>query len=176
MNRKTLFNIHFYLSSFFTPFLLIIAITGTSYLFGQKGSLESTLIKTKIILTKENKKEQIQTILSQIDSTYRFEYIKDRGSEIQTRPTTRDYYNLNKDDDGTFSLYKVSPNFLSRIIEVHKGHGPKILKHFQKILGICLILIIISGLWLSMLMKKRVKEYFVSGAIGGLALLLLFLL
>ena len=101
MSRKLLFNIHFYLSSFFTPFLLLIAITGTFYLFGEKGELKSTLVNDNFTISSDSsKKEQISSLLKNIAPDYNFEYLKDRGSSIQTRPTTRDYYNFKKNKDG----------------------------------------------------------------------------
>jgi hypothetical protein len=175
MKRQTLFNIHFYLSSFFTPFLFLIAVTGTFYLFGNKGSVESKLVKEGIQFNSSvGKKQQIASLLKEIDSGYTFEYIKDRGSSIQTRPTTRDYYNFKMKDNGTFSLYKDSPNFLLKIIEVHKGHGPKLLKHLQKVLGISLFLIVLTGLIMSLQMKARVKQFALTSGAGLLVLLALF--
>ena len=38
MSRKLLINIHLYLAAFFTPVLLIMAISGGLYLMGIKGS------------------------------------------------------------------------------------------------------------------------------------------
>ena len=177
MKRQTLFNIHFYLSSFFTPFLILIAVTGTFYLNGNKGAAESKLIKEGIqFQAGVAKKEQISKMLKEIDSSYSFEYIKDRGSSIQTRPTTRDYYNFKKKKDGSFSLYKDSPNFLLRIIEVHKGHGPKLLKYLQIVLGLSLFLIVLTGLFMSLQMKARVKQFTITMGAGVLVLLALFLL
>jgi uncharacterized iron-regulated membrane protein len=177
MKRSTLFNIHFYLSSFFTPFLFLMAITGTFYLNGYKGSVESKLVMEGIqFQTGVDKKEQVAKILNGVDSSYSFEYLKDRGSSIQTRPTTRDYYNFKKSDDGTFKLYKDSPNFLLRIIEVHKGHGPKLLKYLEMFLGVSLFFIVLSGLLMSLQMKARVKQFVITSGIGAAVLLVLFLL
>lgn len=176
MNRKTLFNIHFYLSSFFTPFLLLIAITGTFYLFGNKGSVNETLVKSNVIIEKANIKEQISKVVKEINSDYSFEYIKDRGSSIETRPTTRNYYNFKKNSDGTFNVYKAEPNFLLRLIEVHKGHGPSLLKYFQKVLGFALIIITITGLLMSLKLKARVKSFLISMSVGGAVLFGMFFL
>ncbi|MCK5884159.1 MAG: PepSY domain-containing protein [Bacteriovoracaceae bacterium] len=176
MKRQTIFNIHFYLSIFFAPFLLLIATTGTFYLFGNKGEVESTLIKENVIVTSSNKKEQVSTILKSIDSSYTFEYLKDRGSSIQTRPTTRTYYNFKKISDGKFNLYKNQPNFLLKIIEVHKGHGPRLLNHFQKILGFGLMLIVLSGFFMSLRVKKRLKPLLISMGAGVIVLGALFCL
>ena len=40
MNRKTLITIHMYLSAFFAPMVLLVAISGGLYLIGIKGSVE----------------------------------------------------------------------------------------------------------------------------------------
>ncbi len=175
MNRKTIFNIHFYLTSFFTPFLFLMAVTGTCYLLGKKGSSTSKLVREGIILSSD-KKGQIKNLMNEIDPSYKYEYLKDRGSSIQTRPTTRDYYNLKQVEDGSFQIYKVKPSFLLRLIEVHKGHGPGLLKYFQIILGIGLSLIILSGLMLSIQMRNRVKSFWITSGTGALFLIILFLL
>lgn len=174
MNRQLLFNIHFYLSSFFTPFLLLIAVTGTFYLFGNKGNVKETLVKSNVMIQKEQEKEQVKQVVKELDANYRYEYLKDRGSSIQTRPTTRDYFNFKKNADGTFNVYKVEPNFLLRLIEVHKGHGPKLLKYFQKVLGFALIFITITGLLMSLKIKTRVKSFLISMTAGGVILFGMF--
>jgi len=154
-----------------------MAITGSLYLFNEKGAITKTLVQENIVFNQEmTKKEQISKILGKTDKDYRFEYLKDRGSSIQTRPTTRDYFNFVKKSDGSFSLYKQEPNFLSRVIEVHKGHGPGLLKDLQKVLGISLTLIVISGFLMSMKITERIKSFLITMSVGTIILFLLFLL
>lgn len=178
MKRKTLFDIHFYFSSFFTPFLILMAVTGTSYLFGYKGSTVSTEIKTGISLAsdKEAMKKQISDLIKRVDANYRFEALKDRGPSIQTRPSTRDFYNFKKRSDGLFTLYKVRPDILSRLIEVHKGHGPKLLKNLQKLLGVALFFIVITGFLMSLKIKARLKHFLGTISLGTMVLVALFFL
>ena len=40
MSRKTLMTIHLYLAAFFTPMLLIMAVSGGLYLLDIKGNME----------------------------------------------------------------------------------------------------------------------------------------
>jgi len=145
-------------------------------LFGNKGSVNETLVKSNVMVEKENKKEQISKIVKEINSDYSFESLKDRGSSIQTRPTTRDYFNFKKNSDGTFNVYKAEPNFLLRIIEVHKGHGPALLKYLQKVLGFALIIITITGLLMSLQLKARIKGFLISMSVGGAVLFGMFFL
>ena len=152
-----------------------MAITGTLYLFGEKGSVEKSLVQENINLSSEiSKTEQIKTILKKVDQGYRFESVKDRGSVLQTRPTSRDYYSFKKQESGFFNLYKIEPNFLSKVIEVHKGHGPRLLKNMQKTLGISLVFIIFTGFLMSMKIKTRVRPFIISAVLGTTVLAVLF--
>jgi hypothetical protein len=92
-----------------------------------------------------------------------------------TRPTTRVSYEFIKKDTG-YEVYKVSPNFLKRIVEVHKGHGPSLLKWLQKILGICLILILITGVMISFKSKKHKRLSLTYMGLGSVILGLFFFL
>ena len=122
----------------------------------------------------EQKNEQVKKLIKELDANYNYESLKDRGRSIQTRPTTRKYFNFKKNADGTFNIYKAEPNFLLRLIEVHKGHGPKLLKYFQKILGIALIIITITGLLMSLKIKTRVKSFIISMTTGAVVLIGMF--
>lgn len=152
MNKSLLVKIHLFLSAFFAPFLLLMAFTGTSYLFSYKGSVENELVKN--IQIQYLTDEIVKNTLFSIDPSYSFEYTKGSNDKMITRPTTRESYEFIKKDNG-YDVYRVSPNFLKRIIEVHKGHGPSLLKWLQKLLGICLILILTTGIMISFKSKKH---------------------
>lgn len=173
MNKSILVRIHLSLSALFAPFLLLIAFTGTSYLFSYKGSVKTELVTT--INAQEISDSLIKKTLISIDPDYNYEYTKGSTSKMITRPTTRVSYEFIKVDTG-YEVYKVSPNFLKRIVEVHKGHGPSLLKWLQKILGICLILILITGVMISFKSKKHKRLSLTFMGIGGIILGLFFFL
>lgn len=173
MNKSILVKIHLSLSALFAPFLLLIAFTGTSYLLSYKGSVETKLVTE--IQTQNITAEIIKNTLSSIDPSYTFEYTKGSSDKMITRPTTRVSYEFIKKDTG-YEVYKVSPNFLKRIVEVHKGHGPSLLKWLQKILGICLILILITGVMISFKSKKHKRMSLGFMTIGSIILGLFFFL
>lgn len=156
MKRITMIKIHLYLSAIAAPFLIVMALTGTSYLLGIKGSEINHEVKTIALTTKELTEESIAKELKLIDESYSFEYIKKVGDGAITRPTTREYYKFSATQDGT-KITHVTPSFLRRLIEVHKGHGPGIIKTYEKGIGIFLLLILISGLYLALTMKKEKK-------------------
>lgn len=174
MKRSVLVKIHMYLSAFFAPFLILMAISGTCYLMGNKGSIDKS-IASKIIPPEANlNKEKVEELIKKIAPDYSYEYIKVKGSDFYTRPTTRTFYHIKKTQEG-YTIFKAIPNFLASIIEVHKGHGPGFLKTLQKILGIALIFMLLSGFALAFQLKKdRLKTYSVS--LVGLVTLIIMLI
>jgi hypothetical protein len=40
------------------------------------------------------------------------------------------------------------PSIQSKLIELHKGHGPEIFKTFQKLIAVGLLFVVLSGFWL----------------------------
>ncbi|MFG1500956.1 PepSY domain-containing protein [Halobacteriovorax sp. XZX-3] len=155
-NRPFFIKIHLYLSALASPLLLMMAFTGVSYLLGFKGSEVVEPIKVVQLSKSELTKENISVQLNEIDESYDFAYVKQVGDGAITRPTTRDYYKFQIKEDGTH-ISHVKPNLLKRLIELHKGHGPQFLRYIEKIIGIFLLLIILSGLYLAYTMKKERK-------------------
>lgn len=171
MKRNTLIKIHLYLSAFFAPVILLMAVSGTSYLLGFKG--HSTIEELHSIESVELINDEfVKNELSKINPGYHYEYLKESGNKTFTRPTTREYYQFTK-IDGNIKIEKISPNFLAKIIEAHKGHGPGYFKTIQKIFGICLILILFSGIWLALTVKRDVKITLVLVGIGSIVTLAL---
>ncbi len=156
MKRITWIKIHLYLSAIAAPFLLIMAFTGTSYLFNLKGSEEVKIVKTIQLSKADLTKENIAIELNEIDENYSFDYVKNLGDGAITRPTTRDYYKFTVKESGT-EVSHVSPNLLRRLIEVHKGHGSQFIRNYEKAVGVFLLLIILTGLYLAFTMKREAK-------------------
>lgn len=173
MSGNLLLKIHLYLSAFFAPYILLMAIAGTCYLLGAKGSSTRTLVGSINTEGREIKKESVEEHAIRFYTDYSFEYVKAKEDYFVTRPATRDYY-LYKKDAGKYLIFKVSPNFLAKIIEAHKGHGPKLLKWYETILGFVLIFILLSGVWMSLMVKRDKKITWILMGSGTLVLSVLF--
>lgn len=169
MKRQTLLKIHLYLSALFTPFIFLMAFTGTSYLLGYKGDVKKEVVKSVELENEKITLEQAQNLLKDIDPDYTFEYLREAGTGAFTRPTTRTYYQFEKNENG-ITISKMTPNFLRAVIEVHKGHGPGLLKNLEKILGISLMLVLISGIWLAVSVKRDKKITLILIGLGTLVL------
>ncbi len=153
MNRKTLIQIHLIAAAFFTPALVIIAISGGLYLLGIKGSVSYTEIPVPANVTfnaqANDLEAEMQTLLSQLNIEHTFEYVKVSGNTFITRPTTRTFYEI-KAKEGALTVAKASPSVQKRLIELHKGHGPLLFKDFQKFMAAALLLILLTGTWLGL--------------------------
>lgn len=176
MKRPLLIKIHLVLASLFMPFLLLMPLTGVCYLLGFKGSE----IKTEVFrLTAaipdqpEERKTFFQEQFRAQNLDYSFQEIKENATEIFFRPTSRVYYSVTKGPELIFS--KVEPDLLRRLIEIHKGHGPQLMRYFEMAFGLALILTTLSGLWLSLTVPAYRKITWVSFALGlGVIVLGLF--
>lgn len=134
-----------------------MAVTGTCYLLGFKGSTQEEIVSSIAVGDETITSDYVAAYVKKMAPDYSFEYIKQSPGVFYTRPTTRTYYKIKKKGQGSYVVYKVKPSFLASIIEVHKGHGPKLVKLLEKILGFILMLILISGVWLALQLARDRK-------------------
>ena len=91
--HQTWINLHLRVAAFFTPILLIIAISGGLYLVGDKG----TTVETSVSLPAEaaldpksaDLRADVDALLRSAGVEHSFEYIKKSGSTLTTSPTSR---------------------------------------------------------------------------------------
>lgn len=172
MKRSTLIDIHLILSSFFLPFLLLMPLTGFLYLAGQKGEVKKELVYSiNEKLPTENKEEWLNEQFKRFDSEYKYEYIKSNGTTHIMRPTSKNFYTILETETG-IEVYKSEPTLLSKMIELHKGHGPNLFRAMEALFGLFLMLIVISGMWLALTVKAYRKKTFISLALGVLVFIL----
>src|SRR5690606_25805690 len=167
MNRKTLIEIHLYLALFFMPFLLMMPITGVGYLLGQKGASEQAVIFTvnESVPSKDIRAAWIKKQFSANNIDFSWEEIKESGETLILRPSSEDHYVLNM-TDGQTQFIKVEPNFMLKMIELHKGHGPSWFKVLEEMFGVGLLLVSFSGVWLAFGMKAYRKKIIIPFAAG----------
>ena len=152
MDRKLIITIHMYLSAFFAPAVLLVAISGGLYLVGIKGKVEQETIYRSSNATIDSKSTALHSDVAALLAeagveAYSYDYVKVKGQTLYTRPTSSDHYIVSI-KDGLVEVIHARPSLQSRLIELHKGHGPSAFKTFQKVFAIALIFTMISGLWL----------------------------
>lgn len=178
MLRKTLISIHLYLAAFFAPVLIIVAISGGLYLFGEKGDTVQEILYSGSVTVFNSKAEDLKTevtnVLQIIGVNASFETVKGGGDFFYTRPSSKDFYVFEIKNE-QLQITKHSPNLNKIIVELHKGHGPKAFKLFQQVLAIGLLFIVVSGLWLGLSSPMLRNKSLIASGLGGAIFLVLAL-
>ena len=172
MSRALFIQIHLYLSAFFSVAVILVATSGGLYLLGVKGSMETTRVavlpETAMQLVEPSKANVLMVLEQAGVSGFDFDYVKDRGSVLQTRPTSRPYYQLTKSGEAVEIDYVV-PSLQKSMMELHMGHGPSKYRIYQQIFAAGMLFIIVSGLWLG-LSSPRLRKPTAIAAGGGFIL------
>ena len=153
MARALLIKLHLYCSAFFAAAIVLVAVSGGLYLIGIKGTIEQTPVGTLATgqqLLLEPSEAKVQAALASLGvSDFEFEYVKQKGSQLITRPTTRPFYTLDISGEDAVVRYN-EPSLQKRMIELHMGHGPTAYKTYQQVFAAGMLFIILTGLWLGL--------------------------
>ena len=155
---------------FFSAAIVLMALSGGLYLIGIKGTIDQTrvgLAGSGEQLLAEPSIEAVQAALTEVGVTdFEFDYVKQKGSQLITRPTTRPFYTLDISGNEVVVQYN-EPSLQKKMIELHMGHGPVAYKTYQKVFAAGMLFIILSGLWAG-LSSAKLRRPTVLVAGGGL--------
>ena len=176
--RRKIMLLHLIIASLITPMVLLVSISGGLYLSGYKGSVTSVDVDLPIgaHLDFESKDLQgdVHHLIKSAGIKHDFEYLKISNKVIQTRPTSRVYLEFRQQD--SLSLAMQAPNLQKSLIELHKGHGPRLFKLYQKFCAVGLILILLSGVYMGLANRSLRAKTLISLFLGlGLFVLVGFL-
>ena len=168
MARALLIKLRLYCSAFFAAAIVLVAVSGGLYLIGIKGTIEQTPVGTLATgqqLLLEPSEAKVQAALASLGvSDFEFEYVKQKGSQLITRPTTRPFYTLDISGEDAVVRYN-EPSLQKRMIELHMGHGPTAYKAYQQVFAAGMLFIILTGLWLGLSSARlRFSTAVISGA------------
>ncbi|MEP5568867.1 MAG: hypothetical protein ABJN62_13590 [Halioglobus sp.] len=177
--RKTVLTLHMYLAAFFAPAVVLVALSGGLYLVGIKGSVEQETIfvsdKPAIDPQSDTLKADVTTLLADAGvESFNYEYVKVKGDSLYTRPTSSDHYVIKIRPTGSEVIF-ARPDLQSRMIELHKGHGPTAFKTFQTAFSVGLTFIMISGLWLGISASRLRRSTLLTASAGALVFAVLLL-
>ncbi|WP_379554092.1 hypothetical protein [Qipengyuania sp. DGS5-3] len=174
--RNFLVTCHLLLAGLLAPLFILVAITGGLYLIGEKGEVVETALSvpegTTLDADAPTIEADVRAVLAANDLPTDFEYLRMRPGSITTRPTTEDFVVLEQGDDG-WSATLNEPNFLYRMIELHKGHGPQLFKTYQIGAAISLFMVVLGGLLVGLLAPAYRKQTIGASAFGTAAFALL---
>ena len=168
MARALLIKLHLYCSAFFAAAIVLVAVSGGLYLIGIKGTIEQMPVGTLATgqqLLLDPSEAKVQAALATLGvSDFEFEYVKQKGSQLITRPTTRPFYTLDISGEEAVVQYN-EPSLQKRMIELHMGHGPTAYKTYQQVFAAGMLFIILTGLWLGLSSARlRFSTAMISGA------------
>ncbi len=175
--RSTLVTLHLLFAGFLAPAFFLLAVSGGLYLIGNKGSFPVEVINVPGAASLDFKSKTIDAdvrkVLADAGIDHKFEYVKSRGADkIHLRPTSRTYLELTS--DGT--VKRVTPDLQGKMMELHKGHGPKLFKLYQKLVALGLLGVIFGGVFVGLLAPAYRRKTIGSLVVGTLAFLCLALL
>ena len=154
--RKLLINLHLLGAGFMAPAFCLVAITGGLHMVGGGESVATSPIKlpagTQVDLKSKTATEDVRAILKAANVDVKVEYLRIRGTSFETRPTSRTHVKFKPSPNGLVATLN-KPNFQKAMMEVHKGHGPKVLRTYHKIVALTLFLVIFGGVLIGLLSK-----------------------
>ncbi len=178
MARALLIKLHLYFSAFFAAAIVLVAVSGGLYLIGIKGSVEQTMVgslDSGEALLADPSHAAVDAALAGVGvADFDFDYVKQSGSRLTTRPTTRPFYTLDIEGEEVTVQYN-TPSLQKRMIELHMGHGPSAYKTYQQFFAAGMLFVMLSGLWLGLSSDRlRTTTLITSGS--GLLLFVLLVL
>lgn len=164
---------HLFAASFMAPAFGLVAITGGLHMVGGGEKLNTQPLPlprgATLDFDSQTLDADLRALFGQANIDLDFGYIKARGaSKIQTRPTSRPYVEVSQTPNGLKATMN-KPNFQKAMMEIHKGHGPKILRSYHKLAALLLCLVIFSGI-LTGLLAKAYRRKTLAMLISGSAL------
>jgi hypothetical protein len=176
--RKILILFHLLVAGFMAPAFILVAITGGLHMVGggEKQDIQPIILTENSSLDFNSKtiEADVRTLLKSVGVNHNFEYLKNRGTSAQTRPTSRQYVSF-KISNNELKAELVTPNFQKAMMEIHKGHGPKILRSYHKLVALLLFTVVLGGILVGLMSKIYRKKTIVSLFLGSLIYVLLII-
>ena len=158
-----------YFAAFMAPTFLLVALSGGLYLLGNKGSVQSELLtlpaNSTLNFQSETLESDIRSLLETAGVDHKFEYVKANDQRAETRPTSRTHIEFSQSDQGLQAKIN-KPNLQFAMMELHKGHGPKLFKLYQLLVALALMGVVLGGLAVGLLAKSLRRRVLITSAVG----------
>lgn len=172
--RKTMVTVHLALAAFFLPWMLILPISGAAHLWDLEGepTREEAFRITATAPDDEGAREAFfREQFATLDPNFSFEYVRASRGDFTFRPSSRVHYTA-KQAGEEIVFTRVDPPWLNRFMELHKGHGPWIMRWFEAFFGVALVLTTLSGVWLGWTVPSYRRTMLITGGLGLVAMAL----
>ncbi|WP_417319045.1 hypothetical protein [Emcibacter sp.] len=170
--RRFLVLAHLYLAAFLAPAFLLMAISGGMHVAGFKEEVTRTPIElpagTMLDPKSPTLEEDVRSLLAAQNIDVDFEYIKDRGNNFLTRPTSRTFVEFEVGEDSMQATLN-EPDWQYSLMELHMGHGPRIFRTYLIAVGSVLFLSVVGGLLVGLLAPNYRRPTIITAIIGTAA-------
>lgn len=174
--RKYMILAHLWAAGFMAPAFGLHAVSGGFYLIGIKGDVTKSQLAlpagASLDFDSPTLETEVRDLLVEAKIDEDFEYIRNRGTLIQTRPTSRDYVEFAQTPEG-LTATRVDPDAVKSMMELHFGHGPQLFKSYQKLVAILLILVIFGGVLVGLMAKPFRNQTITAVVLGTLTFVVL---
>ena len=176
--RAVLIKLYLYFSAFFSAAIVLVAVSGSLYLLGIKGSVDQSEIgslDSGEALLSDASHAAVEAALATVGVTgFEFDYVKTKGAQLITRSTTRPFYTLDIKAEQVTIRYN-APSLQRRMIGLHMGHGPAAYKTYQQFFAAGMLFVMLSGLWLGLSSDRLRKTILIASGSGLLLFAVLVL-
>ena len=173
--RKYLVLTHLWAAGLMAPAFALHAISGGLYLMNIKGEASTERValpvNAKLDFKSETLETDVRSLLESANLKHDFEYIRNRGSLIQLRPTSKTYLEFKQTPQG-LSATRVKPNTVRSMMELHKGHGPQLFKSYQKLVALLLLGVVFGGILVGLLAKAYRRHTVIAVVVGVISFIL----
>lgn len=179
--RRVLILIHLYLAAILAPAFLLVAFSGLFYMNDTITRAEPVPISlpagTTLDTGSQTLTADVQKILSSagVNAKISGAEFNGRARAVMTQPTNRKYYELKVGADGTVSAASISPTLKQSTLEVHKSHGPAILKTYHKFMAIGLMIVTFGGILVGLMAKAYRRKTIFATVLGFVIYIGLFM-
>ena len=177
--RRKLIILHLLFAGFMAPAFLLLAVSGGLYLVGVKGQTSTAPVPlppgAALDFDAADIDAEVRGFLTRSGIDHRFEYVRHRGDSLDLRPTSRTYLTIARTPDG-LTATRHEPDLQKSMIELHKGHGPRLFKLYQKVVAVALLAVVLGGVAVGLLSPVWRRTTLVSLAAGTVVFAILVLL
>lgn len=167
--RRLLITLHLIFAGLMAPAFLLVAVSGGLYLIGVKGKTIETPValaaNASLDFSSDNLDAEVRTLLANSGIDHDFEYIRNRGTRLDLRPTSRTYLTISQTPGGLVAMQH-KPDLQKSMIELHMGHGPTLFKFYQKFVALFLIGVVLGGVLVGLMSQAYRGKTIASLAIG----------
>lgn len=167
--RKFLILAHLWLAGLMAPAFALHAISGGLYLMDITGDVASERVALPEVATLDfgssTLENDVKGLFTRAGVDHEFEAVRVRGSVIQLRPTSKPYLEFKQTPQGV-TVTRKKPNFVRAMLELHKGHGPKLFRSYQKLVALLLMAVVLGGILVGFMARAYRRQTVIAVALG----------